>query len=661
LIVAVVVFAVIVVLATIEAIGQRRKLTRRREAVAARVDAAPTTAAPPAISSSWREGASLEGGYQIKRRLGSGSFGDVFLVEHRALQRSWAAKVLRRELADDPARRQALLAELAYGFAVAGHPNIVEVKMFRSFGDELAIFSELVEGGTLADRLADPAWWRLDRLLEIALQLAWALEAIHTAGLVHGDVKPANILLTRDGAAKLADLGLTSQASGARRGVHGTRLYRSPEQAKGVSYDRATDIWSWAVTVIAMVLGEQPSHAGGEVAMYTLAALRANPSEGRVRLEGQLANVLAACLRKPPAERPAAPTVARQLSAELLRITGRVCPRPVATPVPVERHQLATELAAHAEALRRVISRIDNSPARQDGVLHVALGKSECHRRSHDLAGVVATLEQVVAVTPQASAPLRATAWLELAQAHQMRGDVAAASHAFETAAACSTDLLLRGRAYHGRALAAWLQGDRNALAIMSDAEMLAAQAGRDPLARPEAQLLRATSLLVLADMLRETGDREGAAACARHVLDTVVPDDPATKPLIARAWLAVGKLDCARAVAAGSHEAVLSATVDLDDALAQVARGRPDDGLVRAGRALDRVRPLAEAGDEPAILAFAVAEIYVVWLRRRVTGEPPPSEQLERALSVIDGYASHGRADAAALARWAREELASP
>lgn len=653
-------FTATLVLASTQALVRRRRAAGQRRALAARVDPAPTVPRVPDAPGPWRDGAQLDGGYAIGRRLGSGRFGEVFLVENRVLRRRWAAKITRRELSADPERRRVLLGELARGFAVAGHPHVVRTEMFRSFGDEIAIFSELVEGGSLTAHLADPRFAQLDGILEVALQLAWALEAIHAAGMIHGDVKPANVLLAADGTAKLADLGLASLAPGAAA-TPGTPLYRAPEQAKGLPCTPATDLWSWAVTVIAMVLGEQPSHADGQVAPYTLAALRSGSHPRRALLDDRLAALLSDCLHRQPERRLTATTVVERLAAHLAHRTGRAYGRPVAVPSRTTQHELVTELAAHGEALRLVLAGVGFDAASQDAVLHVALAKEDCHRRGLDTAGAIATLERALAVTPAASAPLRGTAWLKLGDAYHLHGKADAALHAFETTAAASTDLMLRTWAYHGAALALWARGHRApAIDKMKEAAMLATHARDEVLAADvEARRLRARSLAVLADMVHQARGHDAAAVYAQHLVDAHDPGDPTTRPFVARALLLLQRFAQARELLQGDGDPLLAATIELEDAKAQARNGRPRDGLACARRARTLLQPHAERGEVAAVLALAVAELHIAWLQR-ASGGPRSDERIERALVVVDQMARQGRADAAEIARWAREVLPS-
>jgi hypothetical protein len=248
--------------------------------------------------------------------------------------------------------------------------------------------------------------------------------------MIHADVKPGNVLLTRAGAAKLADLGLASLSSGRATEAHGTPRYRSPEQAKQQP-SAATDVWSWAVTMIAVLLREEPAHAGGELAAYTLSALRAR-RPAHPALE-HLDAVLTACLSKPPDARPTMTRVVDQLSARIARCTGAPPPRPPLGPAGTAA---ASELELLTQALQPLIDAPGACPPdQQDRALRLAIAKADCHRRAGDLAGAVTTLQRVLAAAPTGAAELGAAAWLDLGALHHERAAPDAAIHAFEQAA----------------------------------------------------------------------------------------------------------------------------------------------------------------------------------------------------------------------------------
>jgi hypothetical protein len=223
------------------------------------------------------------GSYEITGPLGEGGMGVVYRATDSKLKREVAIKVLPSELAQDPERLSRFERE-ARLLAALNHPNVAHV-----YGFETATLSdaesvhflamELVEGEDLAERLKRGAI-PVDEALEIARQIAEALEEAHEKGIVHRDLKPANVSLTPDGKVKVLDFGLakaligevaggsaagssgdlsrspTRTHTGTQAGVIlGTASYMSPEQAKGAPVDRRADIWAFGVLLYEMLAG----------------------------------------------------------------------------------------------------------------------------------------------------------------------------------------------------------------------------------------------------------------------------------------------------------------------------------------------------------------------------------------------------------------------
>src|SRR6476661_2462942 len=189
------------------------------------------------------------GAYEILSALGAGGMGEVYRARDTKLGRDVALKVIPDTLALDPDRVARFRRE-AQVLASLNHPHIAAIYGFEDSGDTHALVLELVEGETLADRIARGAV-RLDEALPIARQIAEALEAAHEQSIIHRDLKPANIKVRPDGTVKVLDFGLakaldpapTSDLSqsptiatpvATRMGmIMGTAGYMSPEQARG--------------------------------------------------------------------------------------------------------------------------------------------------------------------------------------------------------------------------------------------------------------------------------------------------------------------------------------------------------------------------------------------------------------------------------------------
>ena len=214
------------------------------------------------------------GPYEIVDLLGVGGMGEVYRATDTNLKRQVAIKVLPSAVAADSDRLARFQRE-AEVLAVLNHPNIAHIFGLEKTGGTIALVMELVEGPTLADRIAQGAI-PLAEALPIARQIAEALEAAHEQGIIHRDLKPANIKIRPDGAVKVLDFGLAKviDPAGASSAnamnsptlsmhatqagiVLGTAAYMSPEQAKGKLVDRRADIWAFGVVLFEMLTGKR--------------------------------------------------------------------------------------------------------------------------------------------------------------------------------------------------------------------------------------------------------------------------------------------------------------------------------------------------------------------------------------------------------------------
>ena len=163
---------------------------------------------------------------------------------------------------------------------MAGRPRLAG-GLPAALGDEIVVFAEFVEGGSLEARIRSGQLTRLDEILDVAIQCAWGLHATHECGLIHQDFKPGNVLLTSDGVAKVTDFGL-ARARGVSGGLASaagqsilvstggrTEASCSPEQAAGQPLSRKTDVWSWGVSVLELFTGEV-TWPSGTVALEVL-------------------------------------------------------------------------------------------------------------------------------------------------------------------------------------------------------------------------------------------------------------------------------------------------------------------------------------------------------------------------------------------------------
>ncbi len=229
------------------------------------------------------------GRYRIKRRIGAGGMGEVYLAADTQLERTVALKVLPVEVAADRERMQRFVQE-AKAVSALNHPNIITIHEIGQFDGTHFIAIEYVNGETLRERLQRESL-TLAETLDLAVQIAAALAAAHEAGIVHRDIKPENIMLRADGLVKVLDFGLAKltahrdeqlDGEAATRAqvqtqpgmILGTVAYMSPEQARGLAVDARTDIFSLGVVWYEMLAGRLPF--AGETTSDVLAAILKN-------------------------------------------------------------------------------------------------------------------------------------------------------------------------------------------------------------------------------------------------------------------------------------------------------------------------------------------------------------------------------------------------
>jgi WD40 repeat protein len=235
----------------------------------------------------------LLGAYEVGALIGAGGMGEVYRARDTRLHRDVALKVLPQTFAADPERLARFKRE-AQLLASLSHSNVGAIYGLEELASSSALVLELVEGPTLADRIASGPL-PLEEALSIATQVADALEAAHELGIVHRDLKPANIKVRPDGTVKVLDFGLakaldtapasttldnsptiTSPAMTLAGVILGTAAYMSPEQARGHAADRRSDIWAFGVVVFEMLTARR-AFKGDDVPDILAAVLRAEP------------------------------------------------------------------------------------------------------------------------------------------------------------------------------------------------------------------------------------------------------------------------------------------------------------------------------------------------------------------------------------------------
>ena len=231
------------------------------------------------------------GSYEIVALIGAGGMGEVYRAHDDRLNRDVAIKTLPAAFAVDPDRLMRFRRE-AQLLASLNHTNIAAIYGLEERDGVSALVLELVEGPTLADRIAGGPL-PIDEALPIARQIADALETAHEQGIVHRDLKPANVKLRPDGTVKVLDFGLakalqpiaavtsdmpaaptiTSPALTQLGVILGTAAYMSPEQAKGRPADKRSDVWAFGAVLYEMLSGQR-AFKGEDISDVLAAVLR---------------------------------------------------------------------------------------------------------------------------------------------------------------------------------------------------------------------------------------------------------------------------------------------------------------------------------------------------------------------------------------------------
>jgi tRNA A-37 threonylcarbamoyl transferase component Bud32 len=263
----------------------------------------------------------LAGRYELKQKLGSGGMATVYEAHDGLLDRAVAVKLLRSDTLSEPVARQRFAAE-ARAAASLTHPHAVAVYDVNSGEDQPFIVMELVRGRTLEDVLRDDRQLSDDQVVSVGSQVLTALHVAHRRGLVHRDVKPANILLpggivpTRPEelpGVKLADFGIAKAATDATAGltvagqVIGTPKYLSPEQVKGERATAQSDLYATAVVLYEMFAGRPPFDRDTALALALAHREDEPPPLGDLRpdLNPNIVALVHRTLSKNPADRPA--------------------------------------------------------------------------------------------------------------------------------------------------------------------------------------------------------------------------------------------------------------------------------------------------------------------------------------------------------------------
>ena len=361
------------------------------------------------------------GHYDVTALIGEGGMGQVYQATDTKLHRQVALKILPEAFATDPDRLARFQRE-AQVLASLNHPNIASIHGLEESDGTRALVLELVEGPTLADRIA-PGPIPVDEALAIAKQIAEALEAAHEAGVIHRDLKPANIKVKDDGVVKVLDFGLarafqpdavsgdaslspTLTAAATQAGlIMGTAAYMAPEQAKGKPVDKRVDIWAFGAVVYEMLTGR--SAFTGEDVADTLAFVLTKQIDWTAVPSGApdaLRHLLQRCLERNPKQRLRDIGDARADIDDLL--TGAVALQPTESiTTPTERQYSLSTMLATALALATLVG---------IGVWNLTLPERDGVLRFYGLAQgtelVMQSSRQPVAISPDGQSLAFATA-----------------------------------------------------------------------------------------------------------------------------------------------------------------------------------------------------------------------------------------------------------
>lgn len=390
----------------------------------------------------WRVGDVVDGRYRVARVHEQGGMGVVYRVRHLAWEIDLAVKSPRPEVFRGAADQERFVAEAETWVSLGLHPHVCHCYYVRVLDGVPRVFAEYVEGGSLHDWIRDRRLYEgaaHARILDIAIQTAWGLEHAHGHGLVHRDVKPANVLLDADGVtAKITDFGLarardlavtldsgappgTSLLAAGGSGL--TPLYASPEQASGEPVGRRTDIYSFAVSVLEMCVGEATWMTG----LAAGAALEDYRADGAVAIPPGLGDLLERCLRANPADRPGSMAdVAAELIDIYRDVTGEAYPRPAPALADLLTDELNNravsllDLDRHVEADQVFAQALAADPQNARAIYNAGLARWRRGAVSDD-----AFLDEIEATRADTGDPWEVR--FVLAQIHLERGDLGTA------------------------------------------------------------------------------------------------------------------------------------------------------------------------------------------------------------------------------------------
>jgi eukaryotic-like serine/threonine-protein kinase len=295
---------------------------------------APPLTPPPTATTPPIDGTRQIGKYRIKSELGRGGMGAVYLAEQMGLGREVAIKELIPSAAADPTALARFMQE-AQVMARTSHPNLVQVHDFEQIGEANYIVLEFVRGKSLRDWVNQAAI-PLPQTFAVMHGVLQALDYAHKRSIVHRDMKPENVLLSDEGAVKVADFGIARLTDDSGAGstatktgtTVGTPQYMSPEQVASSKVDGRSDLYSAGIMFYELVVGQPPFTASEADGPFTLMAKHVQappkpPSVHKPGLDLRLEEVILKSLSKRPEERY---QTGQEFDDAMSRVADRLCP-----------------------------------------------------------------------------------------------------------------------------------------------------------------------------------------------------------------------------------------------------------------------------------------------------------------------------------------------
>jgi len=325
-------------------------------------------AAEADVALEWNIGDVILDLYEVKDIHKGGGMGLVYRVNHRGWNIDLAVKSPRADWFKTEEQKNNFVRECETWINLGLYPHTVSCYYVRTLGGIPRVFAEYIEGGSLSDWIKERRLYEgghdkaLKRILDIAIQFAWGLHYAHEQGLIHQDVKPANVMMTPDGTPKVTDFGLAKA-----RGLAGevaevapgrsvlvstggmTPAYCSPEQAQGKPLSRKTDIWSWGLSVLEMFTGEVTWMAGQAAAEVLESYIETGAEDEAIpKMQEPVVELLRRCFQRVPEARP---EDMKEIITKLMESYQRATGEDYARPEPKAAELLADGLNNRAVSL----------------------------------------------------------------------------------------------------------------------------------------------------------------------------------------------------------------------------------------------------------------------------------------------------------------------